>query len=30
VSNREVVEFYKKLGYSVEERVSMGKLLESA
>jgi ribosomal protein S18 acetylase RimI-like enzyme len=27
VSNSEEVEFYKKLGYEVEERVSMGKLL---
>ncbi len=26
-SNREVVEFYKRLGYNVEDRVSMGKLL---
>jgi ribosomal protein S18 acetylase RimI-like enzyme len=26
-SNVETVEFYKKLGYSVEERISMGKLL---
>jgi ribosomal protein S18 acetylase RimI-like enzyme len=26
-SNAETVNFYKKLGYSVEERVSMGKLL---
>jgi ribosomal protein S18 acetylase RimI-like enzyme len=29
-SNAETVAFYRKLGYSVEERVSMGKLLESA
>jgi len=28
-SNAGTVEFYRKLGYSVEERVSMGKLLES-
>lgn len=28
-SNTEVVEFYKRLGYKVEERVSMGKLLDS-
>ena len=27
VSNAEVVEFYRKLGYLVEERVSMGKLI---
>ena len=26
-SNRDVVEFYKRLGYDVEDRVSMGKLL---
>ena len=26
-SNNEVVEFYKRLGYNVEDRVSMGKLL---
>jgi ribosomal protein S18 acetylase RimI-like enzyme len=26
-SNAETIEFYKKLGYSVEERISMGKLL---
>ena len=26
-SNTEVVEFYKKLGYNIEDRVSMGKLL---
>jgi len=26
-SNNEVVEFYKRLGYTVEDRVSMGKLL---
>jgi ribosomal protein S18 acetylase RimI-like enzyme len=29
-SNAATVAFYKKLGYAVEERVSMGKLLESA
>jgi ribosomal protein S18 acetylase RimI-like enzyme len=29
-SNAGTVAFYQKLGYSVEERVSMGKLLESA
>ncbi len=29
-SNREVVAFYQKLGYKVEERVSMGKRLEKA
>jgi ribosomal protein S18 acetylase RimI-like enzyme len=28
-SNREVIAFYEKLGYSVEERVSMGKRLYS-
>jgi len=27
-TNHEVVEFYKKLGYDVEDRVSMGKLIE--
>lgn len=27
VSNAEVVEFYRKLGYLVEERISMGKLV---
>ena len=27
-SNKQVVEFYRKLGYHVEERVSMGKRLE--
>ena len=27
-SNKEVVAFYRRLGYEVEERVSMGKLLE--
>ena len=27
-TNTEVVEFYKKLGYLVEDRVSMGKLIE--
>ena len=26
-SNNEVVEFYRKLGYNIEDRVSMGKLL---
>jgi hypothetical protein len=29
-TNATVVEFYRKLGYSVEERVSMGKLLMRA
>jgi ribosomal protein S18 acetylase RimI-like enzyme len=29
-SNAETVAFYRRLGYFVEERVSMGKLLESA
>jgi ribosomal protein S18 acetylase RimI-like enzyme len=29
-SNAAVVAFYQKLGYAVEERVSMGKVLESA
>ncbi len=28
-SNREAVAFYERLGYAVEERVSMGKLLDS-
>jgi ribosomal protein S18 acetylase RimI-like enzyme len=28
-SNRDVVDFYEKLGYQVEERVSMGKRLEN-
>ncbi|MHC5732249.1 MAG: GNAT family N-acetyltransferase, partial [Nostoc sp.] len=27
ISNAEVVEFYRKLGYLVEERISMGKLV---
>jgi ribosomal protein S18 acetylase RimI-like enzyme len=27
-SNKGVIEFYKKLGYNIEDRVSMGKLLE--